>query len=278
MDDVNVRLLLAGIQESFNGARFATKKKDVPEHVDHPEFHFDYIDSVAPNALVFRHECYSFIGVTIALVRLCWDVCVRLSRSAEISTLIGLSLPDGDDDRFHVVLFRTLLNFAVAHEYTHHVHGHVTARESKFAFFDEILVDGADGRLEAQALEADADGYAAYHVLANLIDGGERQAALNLLNLLGDERRVQDRSAIVVLSSYPWGRVPILSVPQRPWTSPLFTRFLDHPPQAARMDLLMRQAIAWVRPKPPWSWSKWMTVRRFQRTDAGRCAKPPASG
>jgi hypothetical protein len=54
--------LLSSIQESLNEA-LRNEKKDVPEHVDHPPFHFDYIASDALNAIAFKSENHSFIGI-----------------------------------------------------------------------------------------------------------------------------------------------------------------------------------------------------------------------
>ena len=50
-----------------------------PEHIDRGPFHVDYIDSSVPNALAFRHDGYSFIGITIPLMYMIWDECHLLS-------------------------------------------------------------------------------------------------------------------------------------------------------------------------------------------------------
>src|ERR1022692_3802536 len=122
--DLVLRSLLLRIQESFNAA-LASEKQNVAGHVNHPPFYVDYIDSNVPNALAFRYEAdvaghvnhppfyvdyidsnvpnalafryeaedhYSFIGITIPLINLLWDLCVRLSRSEAIQILIRLSL------------------------------------------------------------------------------------------------------------------------------------------------------------------------------------------
>jgi hypothetical protein len=58
---------LRGIQEDFNKV-LRSEKRGVPEHVDPPPFHFDYVDSSVQNAIAFRYGGYSFIGITIPLL------------------------------------------------------------------------------------------------------------------------------------------------------------------------------------------------------------------
>src|ERR1700752_2975496 len=110
--DPSARSLLAALQEAFNeGLR--NEKQNVPEHVKHPPFHFDYVDSNIPNALAFQYEDYSFIGITFALIHSLWSVCVRLNRSDVIHALLGVRLPVPEYEALHVVLFRVLLWFVV---------------------------------------------------------------------------------------------------------------------------------------------------------------------
>src|ERR1019366_9719159 len=74
-----VRDQLRLIQKTFTEA-LRNERRDVPEHVDHPPFHVDYVESSIPNALAFRYEDYSFIDITVALVYSVSDVCLRLSK------------------------------------------------------------------------------------------------------------------------------------------------------------------------------------------------------
>jgi hypothetical protein len=255
-----VQSLLVGIQKQFNEA-LRDEKKNVPEHVDHPPFHFDYIDSSTENALAFRYEGYSFVGITIALINTLLDVCSRLSRSKAVVTLLGVRLTPEEYDNLQVVLFRTLLNFVVSHEYTHHVHGRVTPRGSESMFSNEILDDGETGNLEQQTLEADADGYAAYRVLAYLIDGGGRAQAVSLLKLEAKPSGVQDEllfSCFVVAV----GAFMFIRPPQALDSANIYN--LTHPPQAARMNCLMQQAISWCKQNRP-GLEAWMTLDRFQK-------------
>ncbi|MGO9095612.1 MAG: M48 family metalloprotease [Bryobacteraceae bacterium] len=255
----NQQSLLVGIQESFNEA-LRNESKDVPEHVDHPPFHFDYVDSRIPNALAFRYEGYSFIGITIALIDMLWDACVRLSRSETVASLLGVRLTAEEHERLHVVMLRTQLSFVLSHEYTHHVHGHACSQGSESLFFNEILDIGETGGLEQRTLEADADAYAAYHVLANLIVGGERSRAVGLLKLGAEAASVQDE---VLLSCFVIAVGAYLFVRPPSDLDDVNIYRLTHPPQAARMNFLVYQAIGWCRQNRP-SLEAWMTRDRFQ--------------
>ena len=254
-----VRSLLSGIQESFNEA-LREEKRNVPEHVDHPPFHFDYVDSDVSNALAFRYEDYSFIGVTMTLIHMLWDTCVRLSRSEAVATLLGVTLARDEYDPVHVVLFQTQLKFVVSHEYTHHVHGHVFPRGSESMFSNEILDDGASGSIEQQALEADADGYAAYHVLAHLIDGEGRSHAVSLLKIEAAPSGFQDE---VLFACFIVGVGAFLFVRPPTALDNASIYALTHPPQAARMDYVMRHAMAWCKQNRPGLEAQ-MTIDRFR--------------
>src|ERR1700682_640643 len=155
--------LLASIQDALNAA-LHNEKKNVSGHASHPPFHFDFVDSTVPNALAFRFEDCSFIGITIPLVDMLWDACVRLSRAQAVAALLGIPVMPEHHDSILALLFPTQLTFAVSHEYTHHVHGHVLQSAPDSTFSNEIVSSGDGSNLEAQALEIDADGYAVYHV------------------------------------------------------------------------------------------------------------------
>jgi hypothetical protein len=85
-----IRSLLVSIQEAINEA-LRNEKKNVPEHVDHPPFQFEFVDVNMSNALASRFEDFSFIGITMPLVSMLWDTCVRLSRSEAVATILGIA-------------------------------------------------------------------------------------------------------------------------------------------------------------------------------------------
>jgi hypothetical protein len=60
----DLRTLLMAIQTEFNDA-LRNERRDIPEHVGHPPFHFDYIESSTQNALAFCYEGFSFIALPL---------------------------------------------------------------------------------------------------------------------------------------------------------------------------------------------------------------------
>jgi hypothetical protein len=164
--------LLEGLQVMFNAALAA--EKDVPQHVDHDPFYFDYIDSDEPNALAFCCDGYSFIGVTIPLLNTLWEAASRVGGSSDVATLFDIRLSDEQsgamsvEQRIVVAVFRLQVLFIVLDEWTHVVHGHQRPRDDDAVFSNKIVVR-ENGKIERQAREADADGYAAYDMLENVI-------------------------------------------------------------------------------------------------------------
>ena len=252
-----MRSLLASIQDGLNEA-LRNEKKNVPEHVDHPPFHFDFVDSSIPNALAFHFEGFSFIGITMPLVDILWDTCVRLSRSETAAAALSIPIASEASESIQALLFGTQLGFVLAHEYTHHVHGHLLERGADPVFPNEILSSHDRGNLNRQTEEVDADGYAAYHVLTDLIDGRRRQQALGLLMLEKEKESVQDE---VLFSSFAVGAFLFVRAPSTVESPRIYT--LTHPPQAARMNFIMHFAINWCKQNRP-DLEMYMTRERFQ--------------
>jgi hypothetical protein len=246
---------LRGIQETFNEA-LRNEKQGVPEHVDHPPFHVDYVDSSIQNALAFRYGGYSFIAITVPLIYATSDVCLLLSKSVTVAMAVGVR-PSGEEyNELHAVLFYILTAFIVSHEFTHHVHGHVCLPGVETIFPNEILDSGYNGNMEQQIEELAADGYSVYHVLANLIDGAGR-SWLTVLKLDAEQVSVQDEVLLALVVS---ALGAYLFVRPAPDLTDVYK--LTHPPQAARMSFLMREAVGWCRQNRP-SLEAWIT-RRFQ--------------
>jgi hypothetical protein len=168
-------------KNGFNEA--LAQRKKVPEHLDDLLFYLDYIDSDFSNAVAFRDGSSAFIGITVPLVYELLKICALLSDSEPIRRILGLENTQELRDWLNVVLFRHLLSLVVTHEFTHHVHGHVLKHQSQSKFFSEFVAGNQNSNIERQAEEADADGYAAYHVLANFIDGGARKNISAVLKL-----------------------------------------------------------------------------------------------
>ncbi|WP_263356646.1 hypothetical protein [Acidicapsa ligni] len=234
--------ILLRLQQGLNFA--LANEREVPEHRSHPPFHFDYIRSSLSNAIAFRHDGYSFIGVTIPLIETLMTLCGRLSRSIDLLSLLGLDAAEDISDGLGLVLFHIAIFFIVSHEYTHIVHGHSVMGFEGSTLRHEIHDDGYAGGLSEQALEADADSYAIYHIMGNWIAGVERSEGLTVLNRntisLADQDDLLFSLVVVAIGAY----FMLRPVPQLDAES---VYKLSHPPQAARLNSLMDTAIAWCR-------------------------------
>ena len=253
------RDLLRALQDNLNEA-LRNERQNVPEHVPHPPFYMDFIDSDDANAMAFTEGDYSFIGITVALIRRIWDICLPLVQAPEIGFLLNLPL-DTEERRtsLHALLFRLQLNFVATHEYTHHVHGHTEGSTLDSRFANEI--DAAEeGDLEMQVFELDADTYGIYQVLANLYHA-ERAYAAELLGFNGADPDREDKKLfacfVIAVGSFLFVRRSTVLTPENIYT-------LSHPAQATRMDFIMRQAVSWCRIHRP-TLAEWMTPETFDR-------------
>ena len=216
--------------------------RDSPEESRVP-FHFDYIDSTVPNAIAFDYEGYSFIGVTMALICAMVEVCHRISRSASIVGLLGVSAEADDWHKgLFFVLFQAQLHLVVSHEYTHHLLGHVLPVRDDSRFPNEVLQEAGIGSIEQQVSEIDADINATAIGLHNLICGRQRSSAILRLQIEAEPDSVQDEVLIycfivAAISSF-YIRPPI----QLDNTS---AYRLTHPPQALRINYVISAARTW---------------------------------
>jgi hypothetical protein len=249
------RLLLL-LQSALNGA-LEQAASTVPHHEICPPFHVDYIDGDVENAIAFRYEGYSFIGLTEPLMYKLWKVCVAVSELGAVAFRPVVTAPF-EAESLHVVLFRILLFFVVCHEYTHHIHGHIFARDAQSVFFDEISNHGS-GSFDTQITELDADSYATFLVLSHLIAGDTRSIAIPLLRFSDVDPREQDQ---MLLSCFVLaiGSFFFTTPPVNVNSSNIYS--LTHPPQAARMNCVMLQARRWCDFNRP-GLGPWMTAERF---------------
>jgi hypothetical protein len=258
LTDPLLRLWLVKIQESLN--EFLNDEQDIPDHVKHPPFHLDFIDDCCvPNAVAFLSDGYSFIGITMTLIFTMWEVCIRLCRSEAIAMVLGVEPPTEVCGPLHALLSQIQHRFIVSHEYTHHVHGHLLSESTESAFYNEVVSDDS-GSIEEQAFEVEADGYAVFQVLANLVDGDWRSQAVTLLKLDKASAGVQDQALfscfVIAIGGYLFSRRPDAVDNANIYK-------LGHPPQVARMDYIMRQVVKWSKASHP-SLTGQITPERFQ--------------
>ena len=254
------RSFLYLIQETMNEA-LRLEGVNASGGVEHPPFHFDYIDVSGGirNAHAFEHGDFSFIVVTLPMVQLLWDLSQRLSQSPLVVKLLRLELETLSPNALQGLLFQIQLAFLVSHEYTHHIHRHcVESQSGVIGLWTEFLQDARCGSINSQAQELDADGYAAYVVLAHLLRGGMRQSALAQLGRAdmtdGDELLLTCYflGVLTFFCSFWRGDIDMASVYQ-----------LRHPPPPVRIKYTIQVAEMWCgqnRSVP----QSWFSPARFQ--------------
>lgn len=242
LESAPLKELLIKLQSALNFA--LANERSVPEHRDHPPFHVDYIRSTEVNALAFRHDGYSLIGLTIPLIEVAGQLCGRLCNSADLLSALGLSLTQEVSEELGAVLLKILIFFVVSHEYTHIVHGHPLSEATDSQPINEVTMDGRAGSLDEQILEADADSYAIYHIMENWIRGVERSPSISLLKMNSTLAEDQDEllfaCIVVAIGAY----FVLRPVPQLD-AKKVYT--LRHPPHPVRLNSLMETAIGWCK-------------------------------
>ena len=234
-----MRSFLIDFRESVNRALRNAQNQN-------PLFFFDFIDSDVSNALAFRHDGYSFIGVTFPLLDEIVATCRKLVLSPVIVSILSPSeiAVAYDLRKLSAVLIRIQLLFAESHEYVHHRNGHLT-QSTESVFLNEIIDAGEAGHLDRQACEVDADGGAVLFVLSDLLDGASRPFTIAALSLDTASANIQDQALlaclIVAASGFFFIRKPaVLENIGEAYQ-------LTHPPQAVRMMSVISFAAAWCQ-------------------------------
>ena len=156
------------------------------------------------------------------------------------------------------MLFRSVLFFIAAHEFTHHVHGHLFDKPLEF-ILNEMTSSNRNGSLGTQAMELDADGQAVFLVLQNLLAGPARPLALDLLGLEASSRDVQNN---VLFSCFILSVAAYFLVTRPAVTEGSSIDKLTHPPQTVRIDNVVKESLRWCSKDNP-ELAAWITVERF---------------
>src|SRR5258708_18891347 len=129
-----LRALQTMHNDAFGRARRLT------EHADDLPIYLDYIDTDegVENAIATHDDRYAFVGITLPLVFRISDVCRDLSHSEALCATLRVRPSEQDYNELQATLFYSLLSFVVAHEWTHHVHGHLGQLSHQTAIFQEI--------------------------------------------------------------------------------------------------------------------------------------------
>jgi len=219
---------LVEIRAAMNAALGAGGQHEAGNGIRMPVY-FDFVDSDVSNARAFIHAQRCYIGIALPSVSKMSRLAGQLAASDAIVAAIGLST-ETDREALEGIAYWMLLSFVVSHEYAHHDHGHLT-RPTDYG--------SSVGRLWRQALEADADGWAAYLVLNQWMLADARPVMLAWLSLHQASRESQDRIVILCFfaayAAFIFGSASHSVHPEEAY-------WQTHPPSAARLKLM----AAWV--------------------------------
>ncbi len=244
VDSPSFRSFLLFVQEAINGA-LLLENVNASGGVEHPPFHFDYIqvDDGSKNAHAFQHEGFAFIVATLPLIELLWDLSLRLSRSQQVLRLLQIDPAVVRQDALQGLLFTAQIGFLVSHEYTHHIHRHVDEDERRIiGAWTEFLQGDAGGSMDLQAQELDADGYAVYLGLANLVRGAARQGALDQLGR--QDLQAADADGLLLMCFFLALTAFFCSI----WRENIDMTSIEefrHPPAPVRIEYAIRIAKMW---------------------------------
>jgi hypothetical protein len=184
----------------------------------------------------------------MALLGMAFQLCTRLAQSANLLSALGLGFTGKISEALGAVLFRVMVFFVVSHEYTHIVHGHPLSQADDSLPLNEVQGDDRIADLDAQTLEVDADSYAIYHIMGNYVGGVEREGTVSLLEMTSAPVANQDEllfgCIVIAVGTY----FLLRPVPELDAQS---VYRLTHPPQPARLSLLIETAIGWCRQNRP---------------------------
>ena len=208
-----------------------------------PTVPFDYlqVNDGTKNAHAFQEEGFAFIVATLPLVELLWDLSLRLSRSPEVLRLLQIDPAVVMPDALQGLLFTVQIGFLVSHEYTHHIHLHVD-RGGIIGTWTEFLPNEAGGGMDFQAQELDADGYAVYLGLTNLVRGGARQGTLDQLGR--HDLQALDADGFLLMCFF----LSVTAFFSALWPENLEITSIEqfrHPPVPVRIEYAIRIAKMW---------------------------------
>jgi hypothetical protein len=250
---------LRALQTMYNEA--FERERTFPEYVQTLPLYFDYIDADVENAIATHDdEHYAFIGITRQLVFKISDLCVRLARfNGPICRALRVwPLPE-DYNALQGTLLYILLSFIVAHEWSHHKHGHLAQFSSPGKIFEEVVNTGPVGSEDDQIKEVAADGYAAFLVLAHLFDD-RRSTFLPFLTFNPEPPKEVLEQVFLALFIVVFAGF-MLHLPANDLNGTDVYR-LTHPPGPARLQCFVREVVAWCSHNRP-ALEDWI-VKHFQ--------------
>lgn len=244
----NVQETLQIMRDGYTAALRLERSSD-PTRPTNARFYFNYIESPQINAVAFKVGDVRFIGITVALLNKAIEHAYNLRGSSRVQQ--ALSVGSQESDRIGVAFFNLLVSFVVTHEYAHHYWGHIDT--ALLQSLDEFTSSEKAG-LDRQVREVVADGYAAYLVMEQLLQGDLRQVFVSALGLHESSHAKQSRALLSLLVLVVGSFFALYMT--APFDS---TRALTatHPPPATRMAFLMEHVQLFVRQNPPVGLKDW---------------------
>ena len=233
---------LRALQSMYNEA--FERETTFPEYAHTLPLYFNYIDADVENAIATHDdENYAFIGITRQLVFKLSDLCVRLARChGPVCRELRVSPSPEDYNELQGTLLYILLSFIVAHEWSHHKHGHLAQFSSPGKIFEEVVITEPIGREDDQIRELAADSFAAFLVLAHLFDD-RRPTFLPFLTWKSEPPKEALDQVFLALFIVAFAGF-MLYLPATGLNGKDVYR-LTHPPGPARLLFFVREISAW---------------------------------
>jgi hypothetical protein len=270
LESPSVRSFLTIIQDTMNEA-LRLEGINASGGVKHGQFHFDYldVDQDVINAHAFPYEGFSFIVVTMPLVARLWRASKALCTAPATVRTLELNPATVRPAAIHALLLWLQLAFVTSHEYTHHIHRHSQeAGPGSAGVWSEFFDDVAQGSIDYQAQEIDADGYAAYLVLTHLIIGERRESALEQLGRADATEDVADRT---LLGCFILAVIGFFCIFTPTDIDRVSIYRLTHPPAPVRIKHLVHVAGMWCSFNRPTleEWLNPVRLGELRRTATG---------
>ena len=237
------------------------RERTFPEYTRTLPLYLDYIDADVENAIATTDdEHFAFIGITRQLVFKISDLCILLARADSPICRALIVQPSPEPyNALQGTLVYILLSFIVAHEWSHHKHGHLAQLSSPGRIFQEVLNTELVGSVDDQIKEIAADGFAAFLILAHLFDDRRGTFLPFLAFNPAPPHEVLEQVFLAFLIVAFAGFM--LQLPTCNLDGMTVQR-LTHPPPQARLDCFMREVAAWCSQNRP-ELDEWI-VRNFQ--------------
>jgi hypothetical protein len=234
--------VLTNVKARINGRLNKYGKLIQPPHGP-ATIHLDFVDASENNGLTFVEQGVYFVGITSQMLLDFEKASAALTGRASVRDLLAAPV---DDFIVHALCNAFLvlqLQFIVFHELGHIFHAHRDARsfreEYRLSPMEELLLRYPDQDRE-QAKEFLADRYAVRMLLGDLIstETGTNMHT-QIRSTLSQDECIFWLTLLAIGSAFFFG-------PGERFHLPL-VRKRDHPPDLARLNIIMRSIVEWAQ-------------------------------